>query len=319
MGNTLQSALDPAGVQALRIEQLWWLMFWVSVVVWVLVIGFLVVAVRRAPSAAVSDRPVRITSDARLLRGVAIASGATILTLFVLLVASIVTGRALASQRDDTGLVVNVSAYQWWWDFEYQHPDPSQRVRVSNELRIPVGRTVAIKLTANDVIHSFWVPALHGKMDAIPGHEAYLWIKAETPGIYRGQCAEFCGYQHAHMALVVVAEPADAFERWLEAQRHLAVAPDGELARRGLDLVQQRPCAMCHRIAGTTAGGRTAPDLTHLASRSTIGAGTLPMSRENLTRWIANPQDFKPGVRMPAVGLSPEDLEAVVSYLERLK
>jgi cytochrome c oxidase subunit 2 len=319
MKNVIQSALDGAGVQALRIENLWWLMFWVSVAVWVLVIGYVALAVRRASRIPGDHTVVEPGSDARRLRAVAIATGVTVLTLFGLLTASVVTGRAVASQRDETGLVIKVKAAQWWWDIEYQHPDPSQRVRTSNELHLPLGRTAAINLTGNDVVHSFWVPSLHGKMDVIPGHEAYLWLRADTLGTFRGQCAEFCGVQHAHMAFTVIVESSDDFERWIQAQRVTALPPASPEAARGQAIVQQGACALCHQILGTSAGGRIGPDLTHIASRQTIGAGTLPMSRANLLAWIDDPQRFKPGIRMPKVGLSRDDLIAVVAYLEGLR
>jgi cytochrome c oxidase subunit II len=186
-------------------------------------------------------------------------------------------------------------------------------------LHIPVGRTVSIKLLANDVIHSFWVPALHGKLDAIPGHEAKLWLRADRAGIYRGQCAEYCGHQHAHMAFVVVAEPSDDFERWIQAQRQTAHQPETADAQRGLQLVQQSACVMCHTIRGTAAGGRIAPDLTHFATRSTIAAGTRPRTPEHLDEWIRDPQAIKPGNRMPQLALSDADRKAIVTYLEQLK
>jgi cytochrome c oxidase subunit 2 len=294
-------------------------MFWVAVGVWVVVMLFVTIAARRANRSAPADRPVLPPTDRPLLRSVAVATSVTIVILFALLVAAVVTGRAMSSQRDDTALLVTVTGYQWWWDVEYQHPDPSERVRTANELHIPAGRTVAIKLLGADVIHSFWAPTLNGKMDAIPGHESYLWIRSDKPGIYRGQCAEFCGVQHAHMAFTVQVEPSDDFERWIQRQRHTAPAPESADAKRGLDVVQQRSCAMCHQILGTQAGGRAAPDLTHLASRPTIAAGTLPMSHDNLTAWIEDPQRFKPGTRMPKVDLSPDERRAVVTYLESLK
>lgn len=165
MNNVVQSVLDAAGVQALRIENLWWLMFWMSVAVWFAVIGFLALAVRRAGGTPDDHSVVDPGSDAGRLRAVAIATGLTVATLFAVLIASVMTGRAVASQRDETGLLINVKASQWWWDIEYQHPDPSQRVRSANELHLPLGRTAAINLTGNDVIHSFWVPNLHGKQD----------------------------------------------------------------------------------------------------------------------------------------------------------
>jgi cytochrome c oxidase subunit 2 len=160
---------------------------------------------------------------------------------------------------------------------------------------------------------------LHGKLDAVPGHSAELWLQIDKPGIYRGQCAEYCGVQHAHMALVVVAESPGQFERWLQAQRTTAVEPQTEEQRRGRQVVQAGTCAMCHTIRGTAAGARRAPDLTHLATRATLAAGTLPFTREHLFQWIDDTHRVKPGTRMPKVGLSPQDRAAVVAYLEQLK
>jgi cytochrome c oxidase subunit 2 len=156
-------------------------------------------------------------------------------------------------------------------------------------------------------------------MDLIPGRQTAIWLQADTPGVYRGQCAEYCGLQHANMALSVVAESSDDFERWLMAQRQPAPSPSTPEQQRGFTVVQNGPCAMCHTVRGTDAGGRTAPDLTHFATRSTIAAGTVPNVRDNLARWIADPQHLKPGSRMPSMGLSAEDLQAVLAYLETLK
>ena len=309
-----QSVLDSAGIQAGRIEALWWVMFWVTGAVAVIVIVTLAWAVVRA-----RGRVADTNGDRRLLRHVAGATVATIAILFGLLVTTILTSRAIASQYDRQALAIEVTANQWWWNVEYQHPEPEQRVRTANEIHIPVGRTVSIKLLANDVIHSFWVPALHGKLDAIPGHEAILSLRADRPGIYRGQCAEYCGAQHAHMALLVIAEPSDDFERWLQAQRTTAAPPQSDLEQRGLYLVQRSACVMCHTIRGTAAGGRMGPDLTHLASRSTILAVTAPRTVDNLHRLIADPHQFKPGTRMPALALTDDDRAAIVAYLERLK
>src|SRR5688572_21664302 len=309
-----QSVLDSAGIQAGRIEALWWVMFWVTSVVTVIVLAALAWAVIRARAGTASA-----TDDRCLLRHVAGATAATIAILFGLLVTTIVTSRAMASQYDRQALAIEVTANQWWWNVEYQHPEPEQRVRTANEIHIPVGRSVSIKLLANDVIHSFWVPALHGKLDAIPGHEATLWLRADRPGTYRGQCAEYCGAQHAHMAFVVIAEPSDDFERWLQAQRTTAAQPQSPQEQRGLYLVQRSACVMCHTIRGTAAGGRMGPDLTHIASRGTILAATAPRTTENLHRLIADPQQFKPGTRMPALRFSDEDRAAIVAYLERLR
>ena len=309
-----QSVLHAAGIQAGRIETLWWVMFWVTLVVTAVVLAILAAAVMRArrqePSTA---------GDARLLRYVAAATVGSLVILFGLLGTSVVTSREIRSEYDPKTLQIEVTANQWWWNVEYQHPEPEQRVRTANELHIPVGRTVGIKLLANDVIHSFWVPALHGKLDAIPGHETMLWLRADRPGIYRGQCAEYCGAQHAHMAFVVIAEASDDFERWIQAQRQTAHQPQSDLEQRGLYLVQRTACVMCHTIRGTAAGGRMGPDLTHLASRGTILAATAPRTAENLHRLIRDPQQFKPGTRMPALNLSDADRAAIVAYLERLQ
>lgn len=310
----IHSVLHSAGIQAARVESLWWAIFWVTTIVTLIVLFVLALAVRsgtRAAAAAVDDR--------RALRLVTTAGAVTVVILIGLLVRSVITSRALASERISEAMEIDVTAYQWWWAVEYQHPVPEQRVRTANEIHIPVGRTVMIKLLANDVIHSFWVPSLAGKLDAIPGHEAKLWLRADEPGIYRGQCAEFCGHQHAHMAFVVIAEPPDQFERWIQDQRRTANQPASEIEQRGLKLVQSSACVMCHTIRGTAAGGRTAPDLTHLATRSTIAAGILPRTAEHLTEWITNPQAIKPGNKMPALSFAPEDRAAIVAYLEQLR
>jgi len=312
----LQSALSPAGTQAQRIEALWWLMFWVTGIVTVIVLTVLAVAIVRGRR---RESRLDTAMDPRLLRYIAWSTGATVVVLFGLLVSSILTGRAMASQRRADALIVEVTANQWWWNVEYQHPEPEQRVRTANELHLPIGRTVMIKLLASDVIHSFWVPSLHGKLDAVPGHSAELFLQIDKPGVYRGQCAEYCGVQHAHMAFVVVAEEPEAFEQWIQAQRRTATEPQTDQQRHGRQLVQAGTCAMCHSIRGTAAGARRAPDLTHLATRATLAAGTLPFSREHLTRWLEDPHRFKPGTRMPKIALSAEDRDAIVAYLEQLK
>jgi cytochrome c oxidase subunit II len=313
MPSILQSALHPAGPAAESISDLWWLMFWTCTVVYVLVMGTLVLAVRRRRTGR------EAATQRTLLRSVVGASAATFVILFGLLVASVVTGRAIGSIGSAEGLVVEVTGNQWWWDIEYHDPDPSLRVRTANELHLPIGRQVRIQMKSNDVIHSFWVPNLHGKMDLIPGRQTALWIQADKPGIYRGQCAEYCGLQHAHMAFSVIAESPDDFERWLAAQRRTAPPPASPEQQRGRDLVERGSCAMCHAVRGTAAGGRTAPDLTHIATRSTIAAGTAPNTRGYLAGWIADPQHLKPGAKMPATGLSAEELQAVLAYLETLK
>jgi cytochrome c oxidase subunit 2 len=184
---------------------------------------------------------------------------------------------------------------------------------------VPVGRPVVIDLRSTDVIHSLWVPQLAGKRDLIPGQETSLWFRVDTAGVYRGQCAEFCGYQHAKMAFEVIADPPAHFAQWLVQQRDTAATPTDSITRRGLQVFVSSACVMCHTIGGTTAGSRVGPDLTHLASRRSIAAGTLPNTAGNLMAWIAAPQAVKPGARMPATALAPQDLAAVVAYLETLR
>jgi cytochrome c oxidase subunit 2 len=309
----VQSALHPAGPAAAIISDLWWLMFWTCTVVYVLVMAALAAGLRRRhPGVA---RP----SERTLLRSVVVASAATVAVLFGLLFASVVTGRAIGSMGPAADLTVAITGNQWWWDIEYHDPMPSKRVTTANELHLPVGRRVRLQLKSNDVIHSFWVPNLHGKMDLIPGRQTVLWLQADSAGVYRGQCAEYCGLQHARMAFRVVAESPEAFARWLQAQRRPAPAPVTPEQQHGLAVVERGPCALCHTVRGTSAGGRTAPDLTHLATRSAIAAETAPNTRDHLARWIADPQQLKPGTRMPATALSADELKAVVAYLETLE
>jgi cytochrome c oxidase subunit II len=314
MPSSIQSALHPAGVQAARIEQLWWLMFWVCTVVFVVVMTAVAIAVFRGGKGQSTG-----TSESTLTRNVAISIGMSTVALLGLLLASVLTGRAIGSLAAPDALNVRITGYQWWWSIEYLNADPSLQVTTANELHLPVGRPVSISLKAADVIHSFWVPRLHGKTDLIPGRENVQWLRVDAPGIFRGQCAEYCGAQHAHMSLTVVAERSDQFEVWLAGQRKLPPNPVTAEQTRGRQIVEQGPCALCHTVRGTTAGARTAPDLTHFATRSTIAAGTLPNTRGYLAGWIANPQHIKPGNRMPPTGLAADDLQAVVAYLETLR
>jgi cytochrome c oxidase subunit 2 len=196
---------------------------------------------------------------------------------------------------------------------------PAQWVFTANELHVPVGRPVVLKVTSRDVIHSLWIPNLQGKRDLIPGYTTAIWIEADHPGVFRGQCAEFCGVQHAHMALDVVAETQDQFDRWLAAMRAPARDTSDATARRGRDVFMSARCAACHTIRGTDAAGSIAPDLTHIAARRTLGASTLPNTAEHLADWIRNPQHAKPGNQMPPNPLSDDDLHALVTYLGTLQ
>jgi cytochrome c oxidase subunit 2 len=254
------------------------------------------------------------------MRSGLIAWGAIVTTgLVALAIASFFTDRSIAGTAAHEKLSITVTGNQWWWDVTYNSNDASKTLRTANELHVPVGVPTRIILRSNDVIHSFWLPSLAGKQDLIPGRETDITIVPEKVGIYRGQCAEFCGAQHAHMAFVVNVESYPDFIKWWDRQLQNAPAPGTPLTQAGYNYVAQHECSMCHNISGTPVGGRVGPDLTHLASRRTLAAGTMPMNTGNLYGWVADPQSLKPGTKMPTTGIEPNDLHAVVAYLETLK
>ncbi|MDQ3819375.1 MAG: cytochrome c oxidase subunit II, partial [Acidobacteriota bacterium] len=258
--------------------------------------------------------------EQRMARTVQGAVAVTVLILFVFLIASFSIGRSLTSYMENKGVVtIEVTGHQWWWEVRYMDPNPSKIFTTANEIHIPVGQPVTLKLHSTDVIHSFWVPNLNGKKDLIPGKDSTIWLQADQPGVYRGQCAEYCGLQHAHMALFVFAEPVDKFNTWLDSQRAEAVAPSTESEQRGQQVFLTAPCIMCHAIHGTQASATVGPNLTHVASRSTIAAGTLPFTRGHLAGWIIDSQSIKPGNHMPPIALNSEDLQALLDYLQSLK
>jgi cytochrome c oxidase subunit II len=312
------SVLSPSGIQASSIHHLWTLMFWVCAVVFAIVLTALSLAARRAISKK-TDQLSSSTSDHVLARAVAFAVGTTVVVLLGLLGASVWTGRAISSLHASSALTIEIIGHQWWWEIRYDDASPDRRVVTANEFHVPTNRPVVLKVTSRDVIHSFWVPNLQGKRDLIPGYTTAVWIQADSPGVFHGQCAEFCGLQHAHMAIDVIAEPDADFERWLDAMRQPARDPSEGAARRGRDLFMQARCAGCHAVKGTEAAGEIAPDLTHLATRSTLGAGTLSNTHEHLADWILDPQRVKPGNQMPPNAFSPDDLDALVVFLESLR
>jgi cytochrome c oxidase subunit 2 len=303
------SSLAPAGTQAGLIAGLWWVFLAVAAAVYlgVLVALFLALA-----------RPDKPRDERRRARIVGAAAALTVTVLLVLLTKSVLAGRALATPRS-AAVTVQVIGRQWWWELHYQAQPPSQMVTTANELHIPVGQPVLLQLESRDVIHSFWVPALHGKRDLIPGHPSTTIIQADRPGRYRGQCAEFCGAQHAHMGLLVIAESPAEFQAWLAQSRQPAPAPATDQTRRGQEVFQRGPCIMCHAVAGTIAAATNGPDLTHVASRVSLAAGTVPNQRGALSAWILDAQAEKPGSHMPAMSLPTDDVRALLAYLESLR
>src|SRR3954447_108661 len=227
----MQSALEPAGSQAASISQQWWTFFFILTTVFLLVAIFLFLAIwrRRPPEREVTLEellPPDPRSDARLSRVVIGCVVATVVILFILLASDIVTGSAVyALSSDPNALIIKLTGHQWWWEVQYDDREPSKILTTANEIHVPTGRTVKIDLRSVDVIHSFWVPNLHGKKDLIPGHPTSTWLRADREGRFRGQCAEFCGYQHAHMRLDFVAEAPEKFEAWISSQRAIAHDP----------------------------------------------------------------------------------------------
>jgi cytochrome c oxidase subunit 2 len=316
----VQTPLDPAADQARDIDMVWRTMLVVCGIMYLLVMAFLAWALWRARRTSDGGAPVTGETPAEpgLRRGLTgwtalIASGLVVLTTVSFLV-----DRSIAEQGPKP-LKVKVTANQWWWAVEYEGDTPAERVTTANEVHLPKDRPAVIELTSNDVIHSFWVPNLAGKMDLIPGRTNYVAVTPRRLGAFRGQCAEFCGWEHAKMAFEVKVDDAAGFEAWKARQRTPAAPAMDPEAIVGQQLFATRACVMCHRIAGTDAGGAVGPDLTHLKSRSHIAAGTLPNDRGSLQAWIADPQAFKPGAKMPRVDLTAPELNAIVAYLETLR
>ena len=307
---------DPASPQAHRIDRLGDAMYATAGVVFVLVVAALLHSVFRRRTGEAAD-PRRAGQPMAV--AVLLATLTTTVVLLVFLVLDLSVGRAITTNPGSEAIQVRVTGHQWWWEVQYPDSLPQNWATTANEIHVPVGRPVVFELRSTDVIHSLWAPNLNGKRDLIPGDENSVWFQADSAGVYRGLCAEFCGHQHAKMSFLIIAEPADSFRSWLDRQRDTARTPADSLARRGQEVFLGSSCVMCHTIAGTPAGSRIGPDLTHLASRRTIAAGTLPNTRGNLAGWIVNPQAIKPGARMPPTQLSGAELQALLTYLETLR
>jgi len=313
----IQSALDPAGPQAGRIFTLWNTFLWLSAIVYVIVIAFLIVAVikgrRRTAPSTENERPLTIS--------VSVGAAITIATLLSLIVASVATGHAVGTfaENQPYQLEIAVTGHQWWWEMQYTDPEPDKSFKTANEIHIPVGKPVLLRLSTRDVIHSLWIPNLHGKRDLIPGRVNKLWIQADRPGVFRAQCAEYCGLQHAHMAFVVVAEDDKKFDAWKAHQQSPANDPMTPQQLHGKEVFLSLPCANCHAITGIEAYASLGPDLTHIASRPTLAAGELLNTKGNLAGWIVNAGAIKPGTMMPPNQIEARDLQDLLAYLENLK
>ena len=350
-----QSALRPGGPLSAEIGGLWNMMLWVGGVCTVLTfiaLGYALFRRRSGDPPPEADRPAdprgetsNDESGGRGLedvgrppserKGVRAMVGAGIIAptiiLGFVLVATLRSLAAITAPPDpgaatDTppapGVVaIEIWGRQYWWRVRYLDATPSEVFETANEVRIPVGVPVQLRLRSDDVIHSFWVPGLGGKMDLIPGRTNVMTLHASRPGTWRGQCAEFCGLQHGKMAIVVVAEPAERFAAWQREQRAgaPAIADTDSAAAGDRDVFLASGCVLCHAVRGTPAGGRLGPDLTHVAGRRTLAAGTLPNNIGNMYGWIADPQAHKPGSQMPAIPMTSQELHAIARYLSTLK
>jgi cytochrome c oxidase subunit 2 len=313
-----QSALDAHGASATSLKQLIVLIVVVCSIVWALVMVALILAVFRRRDRDRQPPRLNAGTERRMATVVVSAVAATVVIIGFFTAASFFTTRALGIAGSDD-LAIKVRGLQWWWGLEYFGSDPGRRFETANEIHIPIGRNVRLMLEGLDVIHSFWVPSLAGKQDLIPGRHNELTIRAEHAGVYRGQCAEFCGLQHAHMAFLVVAEEQKEFDAWAKQQREIPVASFKAEIVAGQQVFLSKPCAACHAIRGTPADGKTGPDLTHVGGRKYIAAGLFETTRGSLAAWIADPQTLKPGNNMPMVPLSAGELRSVSAYLASLK
>ena len=306
-----QNVLDPAGPDAQRVTEMSWWLFIGGAVLFIWVLTMLALALFGPPR-------LRARLGRRAMIVVA-GIGVPAVILSALLVYAFWTSAMLARASTPAAAHITVNGEMWWWRVSYLDANGQVLFETANDIRIPVGKPVDITLTSDNVIHSFWVPNLAGKVDMIPGHVNRLRVQADTPGRFSGQCAEYCGAQHTNMKFDVAAMAPAQFEEWLQAQRQPAKEPDGARLRVGQQLFMQA-CAQCHTVRGTAASGRLGPDLTHIGSRLSLGAGTLPNNVGAMAGWIAGSQHIKPGNPMPAFNqLSGEGLRAVAQYMESLK
>lgn len=310
--SSTQSILEPASTNARDITGLFYTIFYVALAIFIVVEGLLVYFVVRYQRRAGTELPEQIHGNTPVEIAWTLAPALVLAVVFVLTVRTM-TAVNVTAQPAST-LNVRVIGHQWWW--EYQYPD--MNIVTANDLHIPVGEVVHITLESDNVIHSFWVPQLTGKTDVVPGHQNTTWLRAETAGEYHGQCAEFCGAQHAHMLFQVIAQPRADFDAWAKQQQTPPAAPSADAAR-GADVFAKGACIGCHTIQGTKGQGKVGPNLTHFGSRLTIGAGALNNTPENLALWLKNPQAVKPENDMPNLGLSDVDIQSLVAYLESLK
>jgi cytochrome c oxidase subunit II len=312
MGTVPATTLAPKSDYGRVSHELFLSIFWWDVGIFLLVSLVLLFVIVRFRERDPEALPVQVRGNPRLELAWTVAP-VLVLTLIAFPTVRAVFRTQTTPPRD--ALRVRVTGHQWWWEFEY----PELGVRTATDLHLPVGRPVAIELHSPDVIHSFWIPQLGGKRDTPPGKVNRIVLTPTTPGIYPGQCAEFCGASHANMRLYAVVEAPADFDAWVARQKAPPAAPpDGSVAAAGFRAFTTGPCVGCHTVQGVS-GGIVGPDLTHVGSRQTIAGGMLPNTTENVARWLGNPPGVKPGSIMPDLHLSPADVAALTAYLETLK
>ncbi len=313
--NPLSSIFSSASDAAARVSRLTWVMIILSAVIFVGVMAIMLIAITRRRAADPSAVDLHEHGHGWLIWGGTVMPAAVLVALWVMALSAMRTPATAPSR-----VLIHVTGHQWWWQLDYSFPNGGAAFRTANELHIPVGEPVDLVLTTADVIHSFWVPQLQGKMDLVSGDTTALRLDARHPGRYTGTCAEYCGAQHAHMQITVLAEDSASFARWAAAQATDRTPPSDSLSMLGEREFTSGACASCHTIRGTSARGSTAPDLTHVASRATLAAGAAQNSLASVTGWIANPQAMKPGALMPTLlTLSGPDLRALAAYVSTLK
>jgi cytochrome c oxidase subunit II len=305
-----QSVVHPVGPAARAIDELWWVMFFLLSAVFMITLLLLGLALALPRRAGREEAPGGNTRFV-VISGIAIPA----VILAGMLIYSLQTTRALEARETD--FTIRVIGHRWWWEVHY----PDHGILTANEIVMPAGVPVRFELFAQDVIHSFWIPNLGGKLDMLPEKWTSYWLKADRPGMLRGQCAEYCGLQHALMAFTVEVLDPTAFAAWVAHRRGPAPEPATPELRRGRDAFfhPDAGCYTCHIVRGTSATGTLGPDLTHMGSRPTLGAGTVPLTRGALRQWIVDPHVIKPGNRMPPTVMDPEDLDALVEYLMSLR
>ena len=319
------SYLEAHGARAYPINNLLWALIAVSLAVIVMAIALVLMGTFRGRSLPGDMLPGRLDVEP-VRRGsiwIFTGVGASTIVLFAATVWTVVTLAAVANPPGGKAdLTIEITGHQWWWEVLYKGSHkgagPDQILRTANEIHIPVGQTVGVELRTSDVIHSFWVPSLTGKTDLIPGQINQTWFSASNPGVYRGQCTEYCGRQHAHMGFEVIADDPQSFNAWYEHALQPAPSPVSSEARADLETFVAK-CGVCHTVAGTQAGGILGPDLSHLMGRRTIAAGTLPNSIGYLSAWIADPQHAKPGALMPRLDVDGPELTRIRRFLLTLQ